>query len=167
MATINYYYTGACPLSPHQCVPHPPATKNAECDAVRHSCIVVQCGAVCCNVLQRCCSLLLCVAGVAARFVFLHHIKAVGVYGSASIRMQCSAEQRDAVCYVVLQFGAICCNVMRCVVHVYMSKHPRSVRVCFNLYGLKCGAACCSVLRSGAAWCGVLRCVAVCSAFLH
>ena len=166
MATINYYYTGACPLSPHQCVPHPPATKNAECDAVRHSCIVVQCGAVCCNVWQSaaaccvrcgvcvvCCILLLCVAGVAARFAFLHHAKAVGIYESASIRMQCSAQQHNAVCYVVLQFGAICCNAMRCVVLVYMRQTPPE---CASVFQSVCTQVWCSVLRCVAEWCSVV-----------
>jgi len=81
----------------------------------------VQCGAVCCSMMQVCC-------GVA--HVWRSHSSLEEWFDHS---VCCSVLQRVAVCCSVLLCVAVCCSVLQCVA------------VCCTL--LQCVAVCCSVLR--------------------
>jgi len=108
---------------------------------------VLQCGAVCCSVVQcgaEWCSVLQCVA------------------------VCCRVVQCVAVCCSVLQSGAVCCRVVQCVAVrcsvVQCGAVWCSVVQCDAVWCsvLQCGAVWCSVVQCDAVWCSVLQCVAVC-----
>jgi len=101
----------------------------------------MQCGAVCCSVVQCvvvCCSVLQCVA------------------------VCCSVLQCVAVCCSVLQ--CTCSRREVCGVQVCS---PENDRFSLQCSVLQCGAVCCSVLQCVAVCCSVLQCVAVCCSVLQ
>jgi len=110
-------------------------------------CIVLQCVAVCCRMINEC--------------TFRENLSTLSILCVDSVLQQhctltvfavcCSVLQRVAMCCSVLQCVAACCNVLHCVA------------VCCSV--LQRVAACCSMLQCGAVWCSVLQCVAVCELY--
>ena len=116
-------------------------------------CNVLQCVAVCCNVLQK--------ERIAT--TICTHTK--------------EKEKVFVVCCSVSQCVAMCYNVLQCVVegeNSHTNLHARKrekkksfwgVAVCCSL--LQCIAMCCSVLQCVAVCCSALQCVAVCCSVLQ
>jgi len=129
---------------------------------------VLQCVAVCCNVLQRvavCCSVLQCVAVccsvlqcVAVCLYRTSHKEALGIletfrhqlsFALSLENLEClhvdaSAPTQSCLCCSVLQCVTVCCCVLLCVA------------VCCSV--LQYGAVCCSLLQCGTLCCSVMQC---------
>jgi len=59
----------------------------------------------------------------------------------------------------VLQYVAVCCSVLQCVVDVYNMILSFARRESFVCASLQCVAVCCSMLQCVAVYCSVLQCV--------
>jgi len=74
--------------------------------------------------------------------------------------MHCSVLQRVPVRRSMVQYVAVCCNVLRYVSMPKEDAYPEEcVEVCCSVF--KCVAVCCSVLQCVAVCCNVLQCVTV------
>ena len=134
-------------------------------------CSVLQCSAVCCRVLQFCCS--------------VHTMKAIDIeVAGMCLEVCCSVLQCVAVCRSVLQCSAVCCSVLQCgavlcSVLQFCCSVQTMAAVDIEVVGVYV-AVCCSVLqcvavllqcshngsyRQCSRWCvpcSVWQCVAVC-----
>jgi len=109
---------------------------------------VLQCVAMCCNVLQYvavCCGVSQGVAALKGRAIFFDEtrLKRVATHESMSLSR-------------VLQCGAVCCSGEgSCCNCTYLC-------VAVRCSVLQCVAVCCSVLRCNAVCCNGLQCIEVC-----
>ena len=109
---------------------------------------MLQCVAMCCNVLQYvavCCGVSQGVAALKGRAIFFDEtrLKRVATHESMSLSR-------------VLQCGAVCCSGEgSCSNCTYLC-------VAVRCSALQCVAVCCSVLRCNAVCCNGLQCIEVC-----
>jgi len=134
---------------------------------------VLQCVAVCCNVLKY---FGVCVIHTCDMDRHLQQDR----HGPRRQFLCCSKLQCAAVCCSMLQCVAVCCSVLQCVVVCFSAMQcVSSTRVTWTgIFSktvtahvvkslLQCIAVCCSVLQLVAVCCSALQCVAVCCSVLQ